>query len=119
MGLFNVLKANIKCINCKQNFAGQIQFKFGQTDHLFYEIGDKIKWGGYEIGFSGLAKVKVYGILESEFEQCTSCGYVNSNSEFDIVIKSDIITSVDPLLDIEIYNATDGGTYAICIEYDN
>ena len=70
MGLFNVLKANIQCGSCGKYYPGQIQFKFGKTDHLFYYLGDRIVWGEHEVGSPNLPKVKVYGILESASEQC-------------------------------------------------
>lgn len=98
---------------CREMYPSQIQFKFGDTWQFQYQMGDKIKWGGNDIGKSGIHKVKVYGILESS--QCPICGMLNGLNEFDINIENDIIISVNPIHNIKDYLIEDGN-YRICID---
>lgn len=113
MSAFNTLSSKIQCPNCRKIYEGQIQFKFGDTWQFQYQIGDKIKWGGNDIGKSGISKVKVYGILESS--QCPICENLNVLNEFDINIENDIIIGVNTVYNIEDYFIEEGN-YRICIE---
>ncbi|WP_291913996.1 hypothetical protein [Chitinophaga sp. CB10] len=85
MGAFNVLIAEVLCPDCTKKHDGRIQFKFGNTWQLIYQVGDIIKWGGNDIGNSDLKKVKVYGIIESGL--CPYCNNCNIVDEYDILIK--------------------------------
>ncbi len=62
MGAYNVLKVNEQCLNCGASIMLDIQFKFGDTWQYNYLLGEKIRWGGADIGIPNLDKVKVYGI---------------------------------------------------------
>jgi len=103
MGAYNILKTEIQCVHCKNTFCGDIQFKFGDTWQNIYIIGDKIGWGGADIGQPGYRKVKVYGILEQQ--ECPICGLP---LEYDIIVEKDIIKYIAPLASLEDYNSEDG-----------
>ena len=113
MSAFNILSSEIQCSICQKRYQGQIQFKFGDTWQLQYQIGDKIKWGGNDIGKPRISKVKVYGLLESS--ECPICRELETVNEFDIYIENDIIVGVNPIQNIKDYFKGDGN-YRICIE---
>ena len=92
MGSFNVLTTTVKCSNCKNIYQGRIQFRYGNTWQIEYRIGDKLEWGGNQIGNPNEKKVKAYGILESEL--CPACGKVNKNNEFDILVENSVLVNV-------------------------
>lgn len=100
MSTFNVLKTSVKCPNCENYYSAKIQFKYGDTWQYEYNLGDMIKWGGYDIGKPGTTSVKVYGILETDV--CPICGFINNHNEFDLLVKDDVIISVN-----DIENAND------------
>ena len=108
MSSFNVLIANIKCPNCENTYEGRVQFKYGDTWQLEYRIGDKLKWGGNEIGKPSAKKVKVYGILESD--TCPVCAGENKNNEFDILVEDGVIVGVSKLIN---YDYQDEGKYIV------
>ena len=109
MGSFNILKANIKCRNCRLEFEARIQFKYGDTWQLEYQVGDTIAWGGNDIGSPGKRKVMVHGILETE--KCSVCGKECADEEFDIILESDKIVGLRNMLDRQIYIENDEGYY--------
>jgi len=111
MSAFNILITELQCSNCKAFFKGRIQFKFGDTWQVEYKIGDKIMWGGNDIGKPGLKGVKVYGILESN--HCPSCNYEILQNEYDIFIENDVIKKIELLSDISDYLADEEGNYRI------
>ncbi len=95
MGSLNILCATVKCSSCKSIYPTKIQFKFGNTWHFHYNLGDKVSWGGNDIGIENLSNVKVYGILEDTI--CPVCGRVNEDDEFDIFFEEDVIKRVQIL----------------------
>lgn len=111
MGTFNTLVADIECENCGNTFEGKIQFKFGDTWQYVYKIGDKIKWGGNDIGKPGMRNVKVYGILEND--TCPNCSEKFGSCEFDIIIECDTIRQVVKMKDIHDYYPQDGNYQVI------
>ncbi len=113
MSAYNILNSQITCSNCRSQYIANIQFKFGDTWQIHYKLGDKIRWGGNDIGYAGLTKVKVYGVLETD--NCPICGNENSLNEFDINIENDIITSLNPINDLKEY-LKDDGNYKVCIK---
>ena len=90
---------------------GTYSIKFGATRQLEYRIGDKIAWGYNEIGKSGIAKVKVYGILE--IDDCPKCGNEEKNNKFDILIQEDVIKSISVMIE---YDYSENGEYEILEE---
>jgi hypothetical protein len=108
MGSYNILIADIKCSNCNASYEGKIQFRYGNTVQLKYRIGDKVEWGGNQIGNPNERKVKVYGILESE--QCPVCANENKNNEFDIFIENGVLVSFSVMQE---YNYEGEGNYMV------
>lgn len=113
MGSFNLLFANVRCSNCQNTYVGNIQFKYGDTWQLEYKIGDKVKWGGNDIGRPNITKAIVYGILENDL--CPICQKINHNNEFDIFLEKDFIVKISDLNDINDYFITEGN-YKIIVE---
>lgn len=110
MGAYNILVANVMCPNCHNIYEGKIQFKYADTWQLQYRIGDKLKWGGNDIGTPDIPKVKVYGILESD--TCPICNQTNFEDEFDIYIENNVLTGVSKIESIDDYHLNDGN-YAV------
>ena len=115
MGAFNVLIAEVKCSNCGNKYMGRIQFKYGDTWQLEYSIGDRLKWGGNDIGIPGITTVKVYGILESQSRVCPVCGSVSTKDEIDIYVEKDKIVRISEMENLSDYSANEGN-YKILIE---
>lgn len=113
MSAYNILNSEVKCSNCHKVYSGRIQFKFGDTWQIEYNINDKIKWGGNEIGTPGISEVKVYGILETDV--CPLCGMENNENEYDVIIKKDFITGVTSIADMKDYFSEEEN-YKVCIE---
>ncbi|SHE85467.1 hypothetical protein [Pedobacter caeni] len=110
MGAYNILKMNINCKYCNATCVVNIQFKFADTWQHQYLIGEKVMWGGADIGIPGLDKVKVYGV--SDLDKCPTCRNLFPY-EYDIFIEKDIIKYVNHLADFGDYNTNDGN-YIIC-----
>ncbi|NML40135.1 hypothetical protein HHL17_23250 [Chitinophaga sp. G-6-1-13] len=106
MGAYNLLIVNVQCPNCKNTYEAKIQFKYGDTWQLQYRLGDKLKWGGNDIGVPGWPCVKVYGILETDI--CPVCNQINLEDEFDIYIEHDVLKEVRKMDNIEDYFLNDG-----------
>lgn len=111
MGAYNILNVEVNCLNCNKKYSGRIQFKYGNTWQIEYKIGDKISWGGNEIGAPNRQKVKVYGVLENDV--CPHCGQANNLYEVDIFIENDVITKIQPMESIEDYFDDDEGNFRI------
>jgi len=113
LGAFNILKVSLQCESCRHTYPANIQFKFGHTWQIEYEVGDRVKWGGNDIGFANTPYVKVYGIAESSV--CPSCQKAN-NDEFDMIVKNDLIVGLETLEDINRYLSTRDGNYFVVEE---
>lgn len=110
IGAYNILKMNINCKYCNALSVVNIQFKFADTWQHQYRIGEKVMWGGADIGIPGLDKVNVYGV--SELDKCPTCGHPLPY-EYDILIEDDIIKQVKPINNLGDHNTNDGN-YIIC-----
>ena len=95
MGFFNILTTEIVCPNCGAKSLVQIQFKYGQTRQLKYQLGDAILWGVNEIGSPVLTNVKAYGIAEST--TCSVCNEDKIPEEYDVFIKNNVLTGIVPI----------------------
>jgi hypothetical protein len=113
MSAFNILVAEVSCSNCTKKYMGRIQFKYGNTWQLEYSVGDRLRWGGNDIGFPFIAKVKVYGVLETQL--CPLCKGFNADDEFDIFVEKDIIIRTSKMESLSDYSENDGN-YKILIE---
>jgi hypothetical protein len=108
MGAYNILKVNEQCLNCGTSLMLNIQFKFGDTWQCNYLLGEKIRWGGADVGVQNLDKVKVYGI--SELAHCLHCKSPILE-EYDIIVNKDIISSVVPMISLADYDSDVNGNY--------
>jgi hypothetical protein len=79
-----------------------IQFYFGATRNLVYNIGDKVAWGYNEEGQPGIPSVKVYGVLQDEI--CPVCGKINENQDYDVFLEYDVIKKIEKMADIRDYD---------------
>jgi len=102
MSAYNVLVANCACPNCGKSEKFFVQFKYGNTWQLNYRIGDKITWGGNDIGSPNARRIRIEGIGGP----CTYCGL--DNIEFDIFTQLDEIVEVK-VVGIERENALPDG----------
>lgn len=110
MGAYNTLITDIQCQDCHRFYKAKVQFKFGDTWQIEYKVGDKIAWGGNDIGKPGLPKVKAYGVVESTV--CPYCDYSNEE-EYDINIEKDVIKNVTPLFNLQDYNYDEDGNFFV------
>lgn len=110
MGAYNVLNANVPCSFCRNIYEGRIQFKYGDTWQHQYTTGDKILWGGNDIGVKCAIRVIAFGILE--LEECPVCRHDNLNNQFEIYIENNIIKSVSTMKEIRD-SYPDDGTYIV------
>jgi len=85
MSAFNTVTGQTTCPICGERGEFEIQFKYGKTWQLKYNLGDAIQWGGNEIGNPDFKKVSVEGISNA----CFSCG--RDMLEFDVIIIDNII----------------------------
>jgi hypothetical protein len=83
-------------------------------------LGDELRWGDERItlGKKALGQVLIYGI--SELDGCPSCGFKNINEyqrdhtyfdsevEYDILLIDNILTSIRPLQNYNVYLEDDG-----------
>lgn len=106
MGAYNSLIVTVNCPDCGNTYEAQIQFKYGDTWQLQYRLGDKLTWGGNDIGVPDWPLVKANGILETDI--CPICNQVNLEDEFDIYIEHDVLKDLRKMENIEDYILTDG-----------
>lgn len=91
MALFNTVAATLTCPACGMPSAILVQFKFGHTRQLRYELGDAVAWGGNDVGEAGKKRVVVDGVVE---ERCPVC---RSGAEWNVYvhIENDRIVGVE------------------------
>lgn len=109
MGTFNILKTEIKCGNCDQVRPVVIQFRFGDTWQLVYQLGEKLIWGGNDIGKANLNVVNVYGYSGDNL--CPHCNKFFEEEEFDIRIERDFITAVSAMKNYKKYQENEDDEY--------
>jgi hypothetical protein len=80
-----------ECSRCDSKIRRAVQFKYGDTWQHRYEIGDRIRWGGNDVGEAGHKVVAVEGYAN----ECPICGHV-PDTTYDITIRADVIESVRP-----------------------
>lgn len=91
MSAFNVLVGLARCPGCEHVEEFEVQFKYGNTWQNRYKLGDKIQWGGNDIGQPDCERVVVEGIGGP----CPHCG--KDDIEFDIYLERDSLTSLTVL----------------------
>jgi hypothetical protein len=85
-----VLPGEQKCPHCGAVIRRRVQFKYGDTWQHDYMIGDRIKWGGNDIG-KPARLVTALGYPE----ECPVCGQ-GLDGVFDVVIRDGVIKDVVP-----------------------
>jgi hypothetical protein len=113
MSAFNILQTELVCNSCNRPYPLSLQFKFGDTWQFHYQVGDKIKWGGNDIGVPRPLTAKVYGLAESSV--CPFCGYQNEE-EYDITVKDGTIIDINPMESYQQYLSNNDGNYFILQE---
>ncbi|UPK67367.1 hypothetical protein [Chitinophaga filiformis] len=111
MSAFNVLITDVQCLNCRRQYSGRIQFKYGNAAFLQYHIGDTVKWGRNNIGNSDFKKVNVYGIAEAD--SCPLCDSDKIIEEFDIFIEDNVIIRITPMESIGLYLEGGSSEYVV------
>lgn len=96
-----------QCPRCQSIIQRPVQFKYGDSWQHQYSVGDRIKWGGNDIGEPGHLLVVVLGYPG----ECPVCGYV-PDCTYDVWIKEDSIDSVQPSDGAYDYFST-GRTYFV------
>ena len=91
MGAYNTVTILAKCKACGSTASVTVQFKFGETRQIDYVVGDRLRWGGNDIGRPGLSRVVVAGAGED----CTACGA--EGGDYEVWIERDVIVRVDPV----------------------
>ncbi len=89
MSAFNTVIVTWKDSKSGQSKDLRIQFKFGDTWQYEYRIGDRIKWGGNDIGSKNAKYVVVDGCLEGTPPE--GCG-----EDFEVYIRNSTIEKVLP-----------------------
>ena len=70
MSAFNTVAVEGLCPFCGYADKWTVQFKYGDCWQLAYRIGDKIRWGGNEMGRNVGGRVRTDGIVE---KNCAGC----------------------------------------------
>jgi endogenous inhibitor of DNA gyrase (YacG/DUF329 family) len=91
MGAFNTVSIRLKCPSCGIPITMPVQYKYGDTWQLNYELGDIIKWGGNDEGERGHCHVVVDGIATGK---CPECGHDNERDIY-VHIENDRIAGVE------------------------
>lgn len=91
MSAYNTVSAEIACPSCSSQVKVNVQFKYGNTWQLRYEVGDNLKWGGNDVGERGLRHVVVDGVVE---DACPKCNYGKEWNVY-VDVERDRITRVE------------------------
>ena len=62
MSAFNVLQTRVTCPCCGNAQQADIQFRYGDTWQHTYVVGDRLRWGGNDVGEDGSRLVLVDGV---------------------------------------------------------
>jgi predicted RNA-binding Zn-ribbon protein involved in translation (DUF1610 family) len=85
-----VLPTEEQCPRCGSIIKRRVQFKYGDTWQHDYAIGDRIRWGGNDVGKPAtLVKVLAYP------EDCPVCGH-DFGGVFDVIVRDGVIEEVVP-----------------------
>lgn len=90
MGAFNWVTHSTLCPDCGGAAEFAVQFKFGDTWQYSYRVGDRLLWGGNDVGAPGLKRVLVEGIAGP----CPHCHA--DNLDFDVLVEKDRIVGTTP-----------------------
>ena len=90
MSAFNIVKGRTSCPSCKHVAEFEVQFKYGDNWQHSYRLGDRLRWGGNDVGTPGRRRVLVEGIGGP----CPHCKA--DNLDFDVVIEHDELIGIEP-----------------------
>ena len=72
MGMYNLLKINLKCPHCGVESEMEAEFRFGFKNLDIYHLGDKLRWEG--AGISTPRKQPLDGNYTDEaYVECPNC----------------------------------------------
>jgi hypothetical protein len=92
MGAYNFLSLkNRACPHCKQIQDWTIQFKYGDCWLDRYNLYDKLKWGGNDIGDASASIVLVEGIAEGGCSSCHNEIYVRIFIDDNIIVSASLV----------------------------
>src|SRR5690348_4189005 len=70
MGAYNTVSGTLACPSCGDEVDIVVQFKYGNTWQFEYKIGEKLRWGGLDVGEPGRGHVVADGIVEQACPKC-------------------------------------------------
>src|SRR5438093_10137976 len=79
------------CPRCHSKIHRTVQFKYGDVWQHRYVLGDKLEWGGNDVGEAGHRLVIVVGYPG----ECPVCGHAPEMT-YDITLRDDVIDVVQP-----------------------
>lgn len=93
MGAYNVVIGDpIRCASCSVEVRPNIAFYYGNKWQQTYSVGERLRWGGNDEGEPGHKLVAVRGYAM----RCPNCASSTGTEDFDIILRDDIIESVEP-----------------------
>jgi len=102
MGAFNEVYAELTCPRCGKSSFMVIQFKFGDTWQHEYRVGEKLKWGGNDVGSPDQRCVLVAGLAGP-------CPFCDADGlECDVVVEFDVIAAVTASSGTTVREAKEG-----------
>lgn len=96
------------CPRCGSKIQRPVQFKYGDTWQHRFLIGDRIGWGGNDVGEPGHELIVVVGYPG----ECPVCGHVPSGT-YDVLIRRDVIEEVRPSDGTYDYAGTGQGYFVV------
>ena len=109
MGAFNIVNDVVACPRCSTEVRVRAQFKYGDTWQHEYGRGDRLRWGGNDIGSPERARVVVDAVAETV---CPKCGFGDWN--LYVFVEGDRIVAVKSATGE--YDFGDGTTPFIVLE---
>jgi hypothetical protein len=102
MSAFNTVRGTAACPRCGRTSEAEVQFKYGNTWQYSYRLGDRLRWGGNDIGSPGRKLV----VAEGVGGPCPFCkaGYL----DFDVFIEGDILVRIEPVAGARAPTTPDG-----------
>jgi hypothetical protein len=112
MGLFNSIYEDLVGPSCGTTSKVEIQFRFGNTRLNAYQIGDTIKWSRSDVGQPHLSKVAALGTTHCPNDKCRHGEYPNPDWNVAVLIRDDVIVSIDQEAQRYVFDSGDGD-YAV------
>lgn len=91
MSAYNTVAVQEYCPHCQADADIAVQFKYGDTWQYTYHIGDALRWGGNDVGQSGVRRVVVDGVAEA----CPRCHKpLSQEPDYYVYLENDKIVTV-------------------------